>query len=157
MDKCKGQGTKTDIWATQWWFHSKWHGWTIQQHPVSCFKYCCATEGKKEIIVLKKSRELVGWLKESGGRLGSQFIIIYTKKPWPPITRQYVLARKNYFSKIITENSGNTRTLFSTIDQLLNTAPTPPQFSTSKCEEHALLFNNKISSIRTTVAAVSGT
>uniref|UniRef100_A0A667YPA7 Reverse transcriptase domain-containing protein n=1 Tax=Myripristis murdjan TaxID=586833 RepID=A0A667YPA7_9TELE len=61
------------------------------------------------------------------------------------------LARMNYFSKIITENSGNSRILFSTIDQLLNTAPTTPQISASRCEELALFFNNKITSIRTTI------
>ena len=61
------------------------------------------------------------------------------------------MARKDYFSKVITENAGNSRILFSTIDQLLHTAPTPPQSSASKCEELALFFNNKITSIRASI------
>lgn len=61
-------------------------------------------------------------------------------------------ARKDYFSKIITENAGNSRILFSAIDQLLNTAPTPPQSSASKCEELALFFNNKITLIRANIS-----
>lgn len=44
-------------------------------------------------------------------------------------------ARKEYFSKNITENVGNSKILFSTIDQLLKTAPTLGQASALKCEE----------------------
>lgn len=60
-------------------------------------------------------------------------------------------ARKDYFSNIITVNTGNPRILFSTIDQLINTAPPTLQSSTVKCEELALFFNNKITSIRTSI------
>lgn len=63
------------------------------------------------------------------------------------------LARKDYFSKIITKDAGNSIILFSTVDQPLNTASDPPQFSPSKCEELALSFNNKITSIRDSIAA----
>ena len=63
------------------------------------------------------------------------------------------LARKDYFSKIIREDAGNFIILFSTIDQLLNTAPDPPQFSACKCEELALFFNNKITSSRDSITA----
>lgn len=45
------------------------------------------------------------------------------------------LARQDDLSSIITENTGNPRMLFSTIDRLLNTAPAPPQSSAAKCEE----------------------
>jgi hypothetical protein len=61
------------------------------------------------------------------------------------------LARKGYFSHIITENAGNSRVLFSTIDRLLNTVPAPPLSSAAKCEEFAQFFKNKITSIRSSI------
>ena len=66
------------------------------------------------------------------------------------------LARKSYFSNIITKNTGNSRVLFSTIDQLLNTIPTPPPSSATKCEELAQFFNNKITSIRANITNSRG-
>lgn len=47
------------------------------------------------------------------GQIDSQFTIVYTWKPWPPIKKQICLASKGYFSKIITENAGNSNVLFS--------------------------------------------
>ena len=66
------------------------------------------------------------------------------------------LARKDYFSNIITENAGNSRVLFSTIDRLLNTVPAPPLSSAAKCEELALFFKNKITSIRASITTTGG-
>ena len=88
-------------------------------------------------------------LRENGGKLSSQFPVIYIKEAMTAYNKAVRMARKEYFSKIITENAGNSRVLISTIDQLLNTAPpTPPQSSPAECEELALLYNNKITSNR---------
>ena len=62
------------------------------------------------------------------------------------------LARKDYFSKLISDNMGNSRVLFSTIDRLVNTpSPPPPQQSSMKCEELALFFDDKITMIRASI------
>ena len=63
-------------------------------------------------------------------------------------------ARRAYFSKIISESKNNSRILFSTIDRLLNPAPSTDflsHASTSKCEDFARFFNNKITTIRASI------
>ena len=63
-------------------------------------------------------------------------------------------ARKDHFSKLISTNSNNSRVLFSTIDSLINPAPKVDDsvFSTTKCEEFATYFTDKITNIRTSIA-----
>ena len=63
-------------------------------------------------------------------------------------------ARKDHFSNLISTNSNNSRVLFSTIDSLINPAPKVDDslFSTSKCEEFAAFFRDKITNIRKNIA-----
>ncbi|KAG5277515.1 hypothetical protein AALO_G00118500, partial [Alosa alosa] len=65
--------------------------------------------------------------------------------------------RRNHFSKVIAENSGNSRVLFSTIDRLLHQTPfdTLSQASSLRCEEFADFFKNKVISIREAIGNTS--
>ena len=58
--------------------------------------------------------------------------------------------RQAHFSKLISKNHNNPRMLFSTIDSLINPVPKSHSFinSTSKCEEFAAFFRDKITKIR---------
>ena len=64
--------------------------------------------------------------------------------------------RKIHFSKVITENSGNSRMLFSTIDRLLHQThfDTLSQASSKRCEEFADFFKNKVTSIREAIGNI---
>ncbi|KAK0145181.1 hypothetical protein N1851_015913 [Merluccius polli] len=59
-------------------------------------------------------------------------------------------ARQAHFSKLISKNHNNPRMLFSTIDSLINLVPKSHSFitSTSKGEEFAAFFRDKITKIR---------
>ena len=65
-------------------------------------------------------------------------------------------ARRNYFSKIISSNSGNSKTLFKTIEHLLKTSPPYLESSPQKCEEFADFFHNKITAIRNNITTLTG-
>src|SRR4029434_9977520 len=63
-------------------------------------------------------------------------------------------ARKDHFSNLISTNSNNSRGFFSTMDSLINPAPKVDDslFSTSKCEEFAACFRDKITNIMKNIA-----
>lgn len=63
------------------------------------------------------------------------------------------VARKEYFSKLISTNSNNSKVLFSTIDSLINPASKLDNSLTSpaRCEEFATHFSDKIDNIRKTI------
>lgn len=63
-------------------------------------------------------------------------------------------ARRAHFSKLITESNNDPRTLFSNINRLLNSIPAGDildQMSSTRCEEFATFFSDKITSIRATI------
>ncbi|KAK0148956.1 hypothetical protein N1851_010640 [Merluccius polli] len=66
------------------------------------------------------------------------------------INKEIRNTRQAHFSKLISKNHNNPRMLFSTIDSLINPVPKSHSFitSTSKCEEFAAFFRDKITKIR---------
>ena len=69
-------------------------------------------------------------------------------------------ARQSFFSKIINNNQNNARILFNTVDKLTNPPVSIAQelLSTSKCNEFASFFSNKIEGIRQVISSsMSGT
>lgn len=72
-----------------------------------------------QITFLIRLRESVEELKENTGKLHTFHCDLYNKAI-NVYNKAICLARKDYFSKVITENDGNPRILFSTTDKLLN-------------------------------------
>lgn len=119
---------------------------------VTCAKYSCSTNSQKEVnqqslsLVNKSS---VNEMKSNCGGAERKWRKTLANSLLWNIQRNHdclCFERKDYFSKLITEKAQNSSSLFSTTDQLPNTAPTPPQSSTAKCEVLTLFFNNKITS-----------
>ena len=68
-------------------------------------------------------------------------------------------AKSNYYSSIITENKGNQKVLFKTIDQLLNRKPEFRYPASSSKEQlandFAAFFHERISKMRNTLSKES--
>ena len=66
------------------------------------------------------------------------------------------LSRNAYFSDLINKNRNNPRALFSTVDRLVNPAPTPvPVLSNIDCEMFLSFFINKITNIRNSIVPLT--
>ncbi len=66
-------------------------------------------------------------------------------------------ARQTFFSNLINSNLNNTRTLFATVERLINPQSKIPSemLSDSKCNEFASFFSEKISNIRKEIGTSS--
>lgn len=81
---------------------------TMVEHFIICFKCCCSS-----------SVRISPWLnnvKEAKKSCRAVLIITYIKKHWLLIIKHYIPQERIFFPKIITENSGNSRTLSSIIN-----------------------------------------